>query len=97
MEFAAAVATAQKPRQQQFAFTGCSASERAAHAGCIVGDCFEIAFELVPADVGGVMILDQNVPCFGWKRWSTRWLYESLRLFNGYKVRWSMPKVAPAR
>src|ERR1700746_1365657 len=62
MEFAATVAAAQKSRQQQFAFTGCSASERAAHAGRVVGDCFEVAFELVPGDVGGVMILDQNVP-----------------------------------
>src|SRR5712675_149095 len=34
---------------------------------------------------------------FGWKRWNTQWLYESLRLYNGYKVRWLMPKVAPAR
>ena len=51
------MAAAQKPRQQQLAFTGRPASERAAHAGRIVGDCFEVAFELVPGDVGGVMIL----------------------------------------
>ena len=42
MEFAAAMAAAQKPGQQQLAFTGRSASERAAHAGRIVGDCFEL-------------------------------------------------------
>jgi len=41
------------------ALTGSSASERAAHAGRVVGDGFEVAFELVPGDVGGVMILDQ--------------------------------------
>src|ERR1700674_2331224 len=46
MEFAAAVAAAQKPSQQQLAFAGCSARERAAHAGRVVGDCFEVAFEL---------------------------------------------------
>jgi hypothetical protein len=28
----------------------------------LFGDCFEVTFELVPGDVGGVMILDQNVP-----------------------------------
>src|SRR5712675_2083828 len=39
----------------------------------------------------------RNRKGFGWKRWNTQWLYESLRLYNGYKVRWLMPKVAPAR
>jgi RNA-directed DNA polymerase len=33
---------------------------------------------------------------FGWKRWSRQWLYDTLKLFNGYKVRWLQPKVAPA-
>jgi len=35
---------------------------------------------------------------FGWKRWSKRWLYETLGLFNDYRVRYrvSSPKVAPA-
>jgi RNA-directed DNA polymerase len=34
---------------------------------------------------------------FGWKRWSRQWLYEALRLFNGYRVRRSALKVVPAR
>jgi hypothetical protein len=38
----------------------------------------------------------QNRKGFGWKRWSRRWLYETLRLFHGYRVRRSMPKVALA-
>src|SRR5271157_1266715 len=62
MEFASAGTAAQKPRQQQFAFTGSSASQRAGHAGRIIGDCLEVAFELIPADVSLVMVLDQNVP-----------------------------------
>ena len=35
---------------------------------------------------------------FGWKRWSRRWLYETLGLFNDYRVKWerSLPKAAPA-
>ena len=33
---------------------------------------------------------------FGWTRWSRRWLYDTYRLFNGYKVRRPQPKVAPA-
>jgi RNA-directed DNA polymerase len=33
---------------------------------------------------------------FGWKRWSTPWIYATLKLFNGYKVRRDRLKVAPA-
>ena len=30
---------------------------------------------------------------FGWKRWSNRWLYENLGLYDGYKVRYYRPNV----
>lgn len=34
---------------------------------------------------------------FGWKRWSRHWMYEDLKLFNGYRVRRiAEPKVLPA-
>lgn len=35
---------------------------------------------------------------FGWKRWSRRWIYETLGLFSDYRVRYlaSSPTVAPA-
>ena len=34
---------------------------------------------------------------FGWKRWSRRWLYDELKLFNGYRVRRATgPKALPA-
>ena len=38
-------------------------------------------------------------PGFGWKRWSKTWLYDTLGLFNGYKVRYYQPrtKALPAR
>lgn len=29
---------------------------------------------------------------FGWKRWSNRWLYENLGLYDGYKVRYYRPR-----
>ena len=37
-------------------------------------------------------------PGFGWKRWSRRWLYETLGRFGDYRVRYlvSSPKAAPA-
>ena len=33
---------------------------------------------------------------FGWERWSRQWLYDTLGLFNGYRVRRDRPKAAPA-
>ena len=33
---------------------------------------------------------------FGWKRWNRRWLYDTLGLFNSYRVRRVTLKVAPA-
>jgi len=33
---------------------------------------------------------------FGWERWSTRWLYENLGLFNNYRLRRFEPKVSLA-
>ena len=36
---------------------------------------------------------------FGWKRWSRQWLYDSMGLFNDYRVSYNRPapKVVPAR
>jgi RNA-directed DNA polymerase len=33
---------------------------------------------------------------FGWERWSTRWLYEHLKLFNAYRLKRFAPKAVPA-
>ena len=32
----------------------------------------------------------------GWARWSRGWLYQTLKLFNGYRVVRPAPKAAPA-
>jgi RNA-directed DNA polymerase len=36
---------------------------------------------------------------FGWKRWSTKWLYQTLGLFNHYRVLRCepLPKAIPVR
>src|ERR1700757_1931652 len=60
-------------------------------------ECFGFVKDWVEKKIRRHMARARNRNGFGWKRWSTQWLYESLRLFNSYKVRWSMPKVAPAR
>ena len=33
---------------------------------------------------------------FGWKRWSSRWIYDVLGLFDAYRVKWNRP-LAKAR
>src|SRR4030088_285397 len=59
-------------------------------------ECFSFIQDWVEKKVRRHMGRAQNRKGFGWKRWSRQWLYESLRLVNGYRVRRSMPKVAPA-
>ncbi len=60
-------------------------------------ECFGFIKDWVEKKIRRHMERARNRKGFGWTRWSTQWLYESLRLYNGYKVRWPMPKVAPAR
>src|SRR5229473_2007729 len=60
-------------------------------------ECFGFVKDWVEKKIRRHMARARNRKGFGWKRWNTQWLYESLRLYNGYKVRWLMPKVAPAR
>ena len=60
-------------------------------------ECFSFIKDWVEKKVRRHMGRAQNRKGFGWKRWSRRWLYETLGLFNGYQVRRSMLKVAPAR
>jgi RNA-directed DNA polymerase len=59
-------------------------------------ECFSFIQDWVEKKVRRHMGRAQNRKGFGWKRWSRRWLYETLRLFHGYRVRRSMPKVALA-
>ena len=60
-------------------------------------ECFGFVKDWVEKKLRRHMERARNRKGFGWKRWSRQWLYQSLRLFNGYKVRWATAKVAPAR
>ena len=60
------------------------------------GECFSFIQDWVEKKVRRHMMKARKRKGFGWTRWSRRWLYETLKLFNGYKVRWPKPKVAPA-
>src|SRR5262249_44250799 len=62
VQLATAMPAAQKSRHQQFAFAGRAAGDGAGHAGGIVGDHPQVPLELVPGDVGSVVVLYQNFP-----------------------------------
>jgi RNA-directed DNA polymerase len=60
------------------------------------GECFSFIQDWVEKKVRRHMMRARKRKGFGWTRWSRQWLYETLKLFNGYKVRWPKSKVAPA-
>ena len=60
------------------------------------GECFRFIQDWVEKKVRRHMMQARQRKGFGWTRWSRRWLYNTLKLFNGYKVKRLQPKVAPA-
>jgi RNA-directed DNA polymerase len=61
--------------------------------------CFGFIKEWVEKKVRRHLMRARNRQGFGWKRWSRRWLYDELGLFNNYHVRRSSltPKALLAR
>jgi len=59
-------------------------------------ECFSFIKDWVEKKIRRHMMRARNQKGFGWKRWSRRWLYETLKLFNGYKVRRPALKAVPA-
>jgi RNA-directed DNA polymerase len=59
-------------------------------------ECFGFIRDWVEKKVRRQMMRARQRKGFGWTRWSRQWLYNTLKLFNGYKVKWLQPKVAPA-
>jgi len=59
--------------------------------------CFSFVHLWVEKKIRRLLAKARQRQGFGWKRWSSRWLYERLGLFNEYKVRrWSTTKASPA-
>jgi RNA-directed DNA polymerase len=53
--------------------------------------CFSFIKDWVEKKVRRHMLRARKRKGFGWTRWSRPWLYETLKLFNSYRVwRWSM-------
>jgi RNA-directed DNA polymerase len=59
--------------------------------------CFSFVSHWVEKKIRRHMLRARKRKGFGWARWSRRWLYEALGLFNGYRVRYYAPKASPAR
>jgi RNA-directed DNA polymerase len=60
-------------------------------------ECFSFIKDWVEKKIRRHMGRSRNRRGFGWKRWSRHWLYEELKLFNGYRVRRALvPKALPA-
>ena len=59
-------------------------------------ECFGYIQDWVDKKVRRHLMRARKRKGFGWTRWSRQWLYETLKLFSNYKVRWLQPKVAPA-
>ena len=58
--------------------------------------CFRMVQRWVELKVRRHMMQARKRRGFGWDRWSTRWLYEHLGLFNGYRLKRFAPKASPA-
>src|SRR5215468_9684844 len=59
-------------------------------------ECFTFIQDWVEKKVRRHMLRSRKRQGFGWTRWSRSWLYETLKLFNSYRVWRSGPKVVPA-
>src|SRR5438270_9282747 len=60
--------------------------------------CFYMVKRWVEKKVRQHLMRARGRKGFGWKRWSSEWLYEQLGLFNEYRLyRWTGTKAVPAR
>ena len=59
-------------------------------------ECFSFIKDWVEKKVRRHLAHAQKRKGFGWGRWNRLWLYDTLGLFNAYRVRRNGPKVAPA-
>ena len=59
-------------------------------------ECFGFVKDWVEKKIRRHMLRARNRQGFGWARGSRGWLYQTLKLFNGYRVVRLVPKVAPA-
>jgi RNA-directed DNA polymerase len=59
------------------------------------GQCFNYIQDWVGKKIRRHLMRSRKRRGFGWQRWSGRWLYDRLGLFNGYRVSRPWSKAAP--
>jgi RNA-directed DNA polymerase len=59
-------------------------------------ECFGFVKDWVEKKIRRHLLRARNRQGFGWARWSRGWLYQTLKLFNGYRMVRPAPKAAPA-
>jgi RNA-directed DNA polymerase len=59
-------------------------------------ECFGFVKDWVEKKIRRHLLRARNRQGFGWARWSRGWLYQTLKLFDGYRVVRPVPKAAPA-
>jgi len=59
--------------------------------------CFHYVKDWVEKKIRRLLMRACKRQGFGWQRWSKRWLYETLGLFNDYGVQYFAPKASPGR
>jgi RNA-directed DNA polymerase len=59
------------------------------------GECFGYIKDWVEKKVRRHLAHARKRQGFGWERWSRPWLYDTLQLFNGYRVRYDGTKATP--
>src|SRR6201988_3191835 len=61
-------------------------------------ECFSFVRDWVEKKIRGHLMRARERSGLGWKRWSRKWLYGKLGLYNDYRLRrpWSLPKVQAA-
>ena len=59
--------------------------------------CFQVIKHWVELKIRRHLMRARGRRGFGWARWSTRWLYDELGLFDNYRVQWAARKGSPAR
>ena len=57
-------------------------------------ECFSFVRDWVEKKIRGHLMRARERSGLGWKRWSRKWLYRKLGLYNDYRLRrpWSLPK-----
>jgi RNA-directed DNA polymerase len=59
-------------------------------------ECFGYVKDWVEKKVRRHLAKARKQTGFGWERWNTQWLYDTLKLFDRYRLRRHGPKAAPA-